>query len=68
VRVVEAEIGAIAFEAPARLLVGVRLDTELRLEGFLAAKSKRSRKIVLHVTHIEFVESQGKETQHAPAA
>jgi primosomal replication protein N len=67
-RAIEAEIGAIAFEAQARLLAGARLNTGLKLEGFLAAKSKRSRKLVLHVTRIEFVESEGKETLHAPAA
>ena len=46
----EAEIGAIAFETQARLLAGASLNTALKLQGFLAAKSKRSRKLVLHVT------------------
>jgi len=61
---VQAEIGAIAFETQARLLAGATLNTELKLRGFLAAKSKRSRKLVLHVTDIEFVEG---EKQDAPA-
>ena len=51
-----AEIGAIAFEANARLIAGRPLGSEMRLAGFLSAKSKRSNKLMLHVTHIEFVE------------
>ena len=35
----------------------------LKLQGFLAAKSKKSRKLVLHVTNIEFIEGD----QDAPA-
>jgi primosomal replication protein N len=66
-RAVEAEIGAIAFETHARLLAGAKLNSGLRLQGFLAAKSKRSKKLVLHVTHIEFIEAEGKETDDAPA-
>jgi primosomal replication protein N len=65
---VEAEIGAIAFDTQARLLAGASLNSGLRLQGFLAAKSKRSRKLVLHVTDIEFIEGQEKETDNASAA
>jgi primosomal replication protein N len=53
---VHAEVSAIAFETQARLLAGAKLNAELKLRGFLAAKSKRSKKLVLHVTEIEFVE------------
>ena len=60
-----AELGAVAFEAQARLLAGRPLGAALKLEGFLAAKSRRSKRLVLHVTNIEFME--GKETQDAPA-
>ena len=67
-RKVEAEIGGIAFDAQARLLAGTKLNTGLKLQGFLAAKSKRSSKLVLHVTNIEFVEGQEKETDNAAAA
>ena len=67
-RKVEAEIAGIAFAAQARLLAAAKLNTELKLHGFLAAKSKRSKKLVLHVTNIEFVEGLGKETEHASAA
>ena len=55
-RKVEAEIGAIAFETQARLLAATKLDTKVNVRGFLSAKSKRSKKLVLHVTDIEFVE------------
>ena len=55
-RRVDAEIGAIAFEAEARLIAGRPLGSEVRLQGFLSAKSKRSKKLMLHVTEIEFVE------------
>ncbi|OGA41672.1 MAG: primosomal replication protein N [Betaproteobacteria bacterium RIFCSPLOWO2_12_FULL_68_19] len=58
VRRVEAEIGGIAFEAQARLLAAAKLNTGLRLQGFLGAKSKRSKKLVLHVTDIEFIEGE----------
>jgi len=55
-RLVALEIDAIAFEGDARLVAGAALGSGLRVEGFLAAKSRRSRKVVLHVTRIEFVE------------
>jgi primosomal replication protein N len=56
VREVNLELDAVAFEGEARLLSGTALDRELNLAGFLCARSRRSRKPVLHVTQIEFVE------------
>jgi primosomal replication protein N len=53
---VSAELAAVAFEAHARLLAGRALGSGLKLEGFLSAKSARSKRLVLHVTNIEFVE------------
>jgi primosomal replication protein N len=53
---VSAEIEAVAFEAQARLLAAGTLGKMLKAEGFLCAKSRQSRKPVLHVTNIEFVE------------
>lgn len=53
-----AEIPAIAFDVPARLLAGCALERALEVQGFLAAKSRRSKKLVLHATHIEFVEGE----------
>ena len=60
----QAEIGGIAFETQARLLAAAQLNTAMKLQGFLAAKSNRSKKLVLHVTNIEFIE----ESKDAPAA
>ena len=55
-RKVEAEVEALAFEAQARLLSAGGLGRTLKAEGFLCAKSRRSKKPVLHVTNIEFIE------------
>ena len=57
-RQVSAEIPAIAFDAQARLLAGTRLERALDVEGFLCAKSRRSKKLVLHATRIEFIEGE----------
>ena len=57
-RKVNAEIDAVAFEAQARLLAGAPLGRLLKAEGFLCAKNRRSRKPVLHVTNIEFIEGK----------
>ena len=57
-RAIEAEVGAIAFDTHARLLAGSRLNSSLKVQGFIAAKSRRSKKLVLHVTHIEFIEGE----------
>jgi len=57
-RQVQAEIGAIAFETQAKLLAGRPLGSEVKLQGFLGAKSKRSKKLLLHVTNIEFKEGE----------
>ena len=55
-RTIKAEINAVAFEAQARLVARAKPGSEVKLEGFLGAKSKRSKRIVLHVTNIEFME------------
>ena len=57
-------MNAIAFETQAKLLAGMKLGTDLRIKGFLGAKSKRSKRLVLHVTKIEFIEGE----KHAAAA
>ena len=53
-----AEIGAIAFETQAKLLAGRPLGSELKLQGFMSTRSKRSKKLVMHVTNIEFKEGE----------
>lgn len=55
-RKIKAEVNAVAFEAQARLVAKAKPGSEVKLEGFLGAKSKRSKRIVLHVTNIEFME------------
>ncbi len=59
-RKVNAEIDAVAFEAQALLLAAgfgnAALGRALKAEGFLCAKNRRSKKPVLHVTNIEFIE------------
>ena len=55
-RKVDIEIDAIAFQAQARLVAKSALGRPLKVEGFLCARSRRSRKPVLHVTKIEFIE------------
>ncbi len=51
-----AEIGAVAFDAQARLLATRAMGSEVTVRGFLAAKRKGSKRLVLHVTDIEFSE------------
>jgi primosomal replication protein N len=63
-RSIRAEIGAIAFETQAKLLAGRPLGSSVRVQGFLGAKSKRSKRLMLHVTNIEFMEGE----THAAAA
>jgi primosomal replication protein N len=55
---VNAEIPAIAFDVQARLIAGTALERALQVEGFLCARSRRSRKLVLHATRIEFAEGE----------
>ena len=61
-RSVQAEVSAVAFEAQARLLGNAKLGTKLKIQGFLGAKSKRSKRLVLHVTNIEFIEGEKDAT------
>jgi primosomal replication protein N len=62
-RTVEAEVSAVAFDTQAKLLAGRPLGSAVKVEGFLGAKSKRSKRLVLHVTKIEFIEGE----QHGTA-
>jgi primosomal replication protein N len=63
-RKIRAEISAIAFETQAKLLAGLPLGAPVRIQGFLGARSKRSKRLILHVTNIEFIEGE----THAAAA
>ncbi|MGB7991481.1 MAG: primosomal replication protein N [Candidatus Methylophosphatis roskildensis] len=55
-REVECEIEAVALGQQAHLVAQAALGTELLLTGFLARKSLRSARLVMHITQIEFVE------------
>ena len=55
-RSVECEMSALALGPTALLLAGAKPGDQLRLTGFLAAKSLKSRTPVLHVNEIEFLE------------
>ena len=55
-RKVSAEVNALAFGTLARQLAAAKLGNPVKAQGFLAAKSQRSAKLVLHVTNIEFLE------------
>jgi primosomal replication protein N len=63
-RTIQAEVSAVAFETQAKLLAGRPLGSAVNVQGFIGAKSKRSKRLVLHVTSIEFIEGG----QHATAA
>jgi primosomal replication protein N len=55
-RKVEVELAVVALGQTAILLTGTKPGENVRLSGFLAAKSAKSRQPVLHVERIEFVE------------
>jgi len=55
-RKVSCEIAAVAFEREATLLAAARLGSNVKVTGFLAAKSRTSRSVVLHATEVEFKE------------
>jgi primosomal replication protein N len=55
-RTVQAELPGIAFESLARVIAATQLGAHARFEGFLGAKSRRSRKLVLHVTNMKIFE------------
>ncbi len=55
-RTVECEVAGLAFEREARLMAAARPGMQVTVTGFLAAKSRDSKQLVLHATNIEFVE------------
>ena len=55
-RKVEMEISALALGDAAKWLIAAELGKLLEIEGFLAAKSQKSRQLVLHVNTLKFVE------------
>jgi len=57
-RKVSCEIAAVAFEREAKLLAAAKLGSNVTVTGFLAAKSRSSRTLMLHATEIEFGEGE----------
>ncbi len=57
-RKVSFEIAAVAFEREAKLLASAKLGSSVKVNGFLAARSRSSRAPLLHATQIEFAERE----------
>lgn len=55
-RKVSFEIVGVAFEREAKLLAVAKLGSSVKVNGFLAARSRSSRAPLLHATQIEFAE------------
>ena len=53
-RSVQCEIPALAMAQTAQLISAVKLGEQLKLEGFLVAKSLKRAQAVLHVNQVEF--------------
>ncbi|MBV2234745.1 MAG: primosomal replication protein N [Sterolibacterium sp.] len=55
-RTVDCEVSAVILGPNAQLMTGAKPGDAVRLSGFLAAKSLKSRTLILHVNEIEFLE------------
>ncbi len=55
-RTVECEIPAKGLGETAKWLQAVTAGAQVKVTGFLAAKSRYSKQLVLHIEHIEFLE------------
>ena len=55
-RRVEFEIPAIGLGDAAKWLQAANVGTSVRVTGFLAAKSRNSKQLVLHIEQLEFLE------------
>lgn len=53
-RQVRAEVACLAVEEQARLVVAAPLGSAIKVSGFLAAKGRTGKQLVLHVERIEF--------------
>jgi len=53
-RQVSLEVGCLAVEEQARLVIAAPLGAMIRVSGFLAAKGRAGKQLVLHVKRIEF--------------
>ncbi len=55
-RMVECEIPAKGLGDAAKWLQAATTGAQVKVTGFLAAKSRNSKQLVLHIEHIEFLE------------
>ena len=55
-RRVECEIPAVGLGDPAKWLQAASVGSKVKVTGFLAAKSRNSKQLVLLIEHIEFLE------------
>jgi primosomal replication protein N len=64
-RRVECEVAAVALGQTAEFLAAAPLGSAVVASGFMAAKGAHNRRLVLHVTNIEFLEGSdnGIQTQ-----
>lgn len=53
-RKVELDLPVVAVEENARYLAAAPLGARIRAKGFLAAKGRSNRQLVLHITDLEF--------------
>jgi primosomal replication protein N len=53
-RQVSAEVACLAVDEQARLVVAAPLGSAIEVSGFLAAKGRTGKQLVLHVKRIEF--------------
>ncbi len=53
-RQVNAELACLAIEELARLVVAAPMGSAIKVSGFLAAKGRSGKQLVLHVKRIEF--------------
>jgi primosomal replication protein N len=63
-RRVECEVPAVALGDPARWIQQATPGMTVRLNGFLAARSKNAKQPLLHITTIEFEEGNSNGKVH----
>jgi primosomal replication protein N len=54
-RIVECPVSAVALGEPGLEISVLPLGRKLKFSGFLARKSRRSRRVILHVKHFELI-------------
>ncbi|MCP5268713.1 MAG: primosomal replication protein N [Zoogloeaceae bacterium] len=55
-RRVECEVPAVGLGEASKWLQAAQPGSQVKVTGFLAAKSRNSKQLILHIEHIEFLE------------